>query len=176
MRNVFLTTFCLAALVACNKPEKPAEVVVEVKPQPAEFADPKYSEIGKQGLSRLSAGDVEGWMGSFADNATYLWSSGDSLSGKKAITDYWKDRRGKVIDSISFVNDIWLALKVNQPQRMEQPGVWLLSWKQTKVKYKNGKKLSFWVHTDMHFDSSDKIDRLIHYVDRAPINAALGKN
>ena len=32
-----------------------------------------------------------------------------------------------------------------------------------------------WIHTDLHFNENDKIDRLIQYLDRAPINAALAK-
>jgi hypothetical protein len=42
------------------------------------------------------------------------------------------------------------------------------------VKYKNGKKLAFWVHTDYHYDANNKIDRAVQYIDRAPINSALG--
>ncbi len=179
MKNVLLALFCIAALVACNKPEqKVAESdTTETKPPAqSEFADPKYTEIGKQGIAQLTSGDIDGWMNSFADNAVYLWSAGDSLTGKKAITDYWKDRRVKVIDSISFVSDIWLPLKVNQPQKgPDMAGNWLLSWYQVNVKYKNGKKLSFWVHSDMHFNDADKIDRFIQYIDMSPIKAALAK-
>ena len=122
----------------------------------------------------MSSGDIDGWLNSFADNATYVWSRGDSLAGKKAIDDYWRNRRTKVIDSISFVNDIWLPLKVNQPQKgPDMKGNWLLSWYQVRVKFKNGKKLMFAVHADLHFNDADKIDRLLQYIDSAPINAAL---
>jgi hypothetical protein len=31
------------------------------------------------------------------------------------------------------------------------------------------------IHTDMHFNDADKIDRVIQYLDRVPINAALAK-
>jgi hypothetical protein len=145
------------------------------KPQPAEFADPKYAQIGKDGLAALSSGNIDSWMTSFADNAVYIWSNGDSLAGKAAITAYWKKRRSEVIDSISFMNDIWLPIKVNQPQKVEQPGNWLLAWYQVSAKYKNGKRMGQWIHTDMHFDANDKIDRFIQYLDHAPINAALKK-
>ena len=119
---------------------------------------------------------MDTWLTAFADSAKYYWSGGDSLIGKPAIADYWKNRYAKVIDSISFVNDIWTPLKINESQRgPDAPGVWLLSWYQVKVKYKNGQKLSFWVHTDLHYDSSDKIDIVVQYIDRAPINAALAK-
>jgi hypothetical protein len=185
MRKMLTLAAGCCILFACNN--KPAESTAtttdttaaaakETKPMATEFADAKYTDMGKKNLAQLSSGDVDGWMTAYADNARFVWSSGDSLAGKAAITDYWKQRRGKVIDSITFTNDIWLPIKVNQPQKgPDLPGVWLLSWYQTNVKYKNGKKLSFWVHTDNHYDANDKIDRTVQYLDRAPINKALGK-
>jgi len=140
--------------------------------QPAEFADMKYAGIGKKGLDELSRGDIDGWMTSFADNAVYLWNSGDSLVGKQAITDYWKKRRADVIDSVTYSNHIFLPIKVNRPQSVEAPGIWLLSWYRIDAKYKTGKRMTQWAHADMHFDAADKIDRVILYLDRAPINEA----
>ena len=32
-----------------------------------------------------------------------------------------------------------------------------------------------WIHTDYHFDRNDKVDRVIQYIDKAAINAALPK-
>jgi hypothetical protein len=146
------------------------------KMQQAEFADAKYSEMGKKMMDQFANGDVDGYVANYADNAVYRWSAGDSLGGKDAIAKYWKDRRMNVIDSISFSNDIWLPIKVNTPQKgPDSPGNWLLSWYQVNVKYKTGKKLIFWVHADHHFDANDKIDQTIQYIDRAPINAALAK-
>ena len=148
----------------------------EGKTAPAEFADAKYAEVGKKGIAALSAGDVDGWVSSYADNAVYVWNNGDSIAGKTAITAYWKKRRTEVIDSITFTNAIFLPIKVNQPQSVEQPGIWLLGWYQTNAKYKaTGKKMIQWMHTDMHFDTNDKIDRVIMYLDRASINAAMTK-
>jgi hypothetical protein len=169
---------------ACSNP-KPADekseatvdsaATAQIKDQPVEFSDPMYSDIGRKGLASLSSGDIDGWMTSYADNAVYLWNNGDSLAGKPAITAYWKKRRGEVIDSISFTNQIWLPIKVNKPQSVEQTGIWLLGWYQTSAKYKTGKSMSQWIHTDQHFDASGKIDRVIQYLDRAPINAATKK-
>ena len=132
-------------------------------------------DVGKKGIAALSAGDVEGWMNGYADNAVYVWNNGDSIAGKAAITAYWKKRRTEAIDSISFTNAIFLPIKVNQPQSVEAPGVWLLGWYQVNAKYKTGKRMTQWIHTDMHFDANDKIDRVIQYLDRAPINAAMMK-
>ncbi len=178
MKNAFYALVAVLLFLACTPPkqdqQKEVQPAVEAKPQQAEFADPKYVDIGKQGLAAMASGDVAKWMEGFADNATYNWSGGDSLVGKKAISDYWTDRRTKVIDKLNFTKDIWFAIKINQSQRgPDAPGVWLMSWYQVNATYKNGASLMFWVHTDMHFDANDKIDRAVQYIDRAPINAAL---
>ena len=181
MRKLFLPFLGLVLLIACNN-EKPAEQKTETaaagetkEAAPAEFADAKYSEIAGKGIDALSAGDVDGWMAGFADNAVYQWNSGDSLAGKAAIADYWKKRRTEVIDSITFNNRIFLPVKVNKPQSIEAPGTWVLCWYQTNAKYKTGKRMVQWIHTDLHFDANDKIDRVIQYVDRSLINAATQK-
>lgn len=171
---------CSTFLFACNTPEtadnNAAATQPEAKQQPTEFADTKYSDIGKRGIAALASGDVDGWMADFADNTKYYWNGGDSLIGKAAITEYWKKRRGEVIDSMHFMNDIWLPLKVNMPQQQVQTaGVWLLSWYQVMAKYKTGKTMGQWIHTDMHFDANDKIDQVVQYIDRAPIMAATTK-
>lgn len=156
---------------------KDEDTKMKMKPmdgmQPAEFADMKYAAIGKKGLEALSSGDIDGWMTNFADNAVYQWNNGDSLAGKQAIRDYWKKRRTEVIDSLTYSSPIFLPIKVNKPQSVEAPGIWLLSWYKVDAKYKNGKKMTQWMHADMHFDAADKIDLAIIYMDRAPINEAM---
>jgi hypothetical protein len=184
MKKILTIVSGCVILLACNNEQKTdadTKMASETsdssaKKQQAEFADAKYVDQGKSSLSKFENGDVEGWLSDFADNAVYAWSSGDSIVGKKAIIDYWKDRRMNVIDSIKFTNDIWLPIKVNTAQKgPDLPGVWLLSWYQVDVKYKSAKKLSFWVHTDFHYNDNDKIDRAVQYIDRAPINAATAK-
>ena len=151
-------------------------VVAPAKVLPTEIADSKYSDIARKGFDALSSGDIDGWMSSFADNAVYVWNNGDSLAGKAAITAYWKKRRSEVIDSISFFSQIWLAVKVNVPQQPAHlPGIWALSWHATSAKYKTGKHMTQWMHTAFHFDANDKIDRVIQFLDRVPINAATKK-
>lgn len=181
MKQSFAAVLLAILFFACGN-EQPADVKTDTPPAeaaatppPAEFADAKYAAIGKSGLASLSSGDIDGWMTSFADNAVYVWNNGDSLVGKPAITEYWKKRRTESIETISFTNEIWVPLKVNQPQSLEQPGVWLLGWYQTTAKYKTGKSMTQWIHTDSHFDANDKIDRVIQYLDRVPINAAATK-
>jgi hypothetical protein len=183
MRKALAWGLCSSLFFACN--QKPAEdktetkadssAAAQTKTQPVEFADAKYSEIGKKGLASLTSGDIDTWMNGFADNAVWIWNNGDSLVGKPAVTSYWKKRRTEVIDSISFRDDIWLPVKVNQPQGMEQTGIWLLGWYQVSAKYRNGNRAGQYIHTDYHFDGNDKIDRVIQYLDRAVINAALKK-
>lgn len=176
-----LFAFCCGViLIACNKPqETPAETAtpaVPAEPPATEIADAKYSEIGKQGIAALASGDIDAWMASFADNARYYFNNGDSIVGKQAITDYWKDRRGNVIDKIEFKNDIWTPLKINKPQKgPDQAGVWLLCWYQVTASYKNGGTMTQWIHTDLHFDAQDKIDVVVQYLDRAAIMAAMPK-
>ncbi|ULQ54637.1 nuclear transport factor 2 family protein [Flavihumibacter fluvii] len=181
MKKFLVGLFISAILIACNN-EKPAEQkdessavpVPEAKMQPVEFADPKYMEMGKNALAALSKGDVAGWMNGYADNAVFQWNNLDSAVGKAAITDYWTKRRTESIDSITFTNMIFLPVKVNQPQSIEQPGVWLLGWYTVNAKYKKtGKRMIQLLHTDIHFNSSDQIDRVIMYIDRVPVNAAM---
>jgi hypothetical protein len=183
MKKMFVWALGSVLFFGCND-EKATEATsetattpaaTETKAGPAEFADMKYAEIGKKGLAALSAGDIDGWMAGYADNAVYVWNNGDSLAGKAAIADYWKKRRTEAIDSISFTNQIFLPIKVNQPQSVEQPGIWVLSWYMTSAKYKTGKRMTQWIHTDMHFNDADQIDRVIQYLDRVPINAAMAK-
>lgn len=182
MRKLFFPLLAMVLFIACNN-EKPAEKTettaaagTETKEvAQAEFADARYGDIANKGIDALSSGDIDAWMASYADNAVYVWNSGDSLAGKAAISAYWKKRRSEVIDSITFNNRVVLSIKVNKPQSVEAPGNWALCWWQTNAKYKTGKKMSQWIHTDMHFDANDKIDRVIQYVDRVPINEATKK-
>lgn len=181
MKKNFLLAVALVLIAACNSSstnnkQQDSTASSETKQQPAEFADPKYTDIGKKAMAAMSSGDMDSWISMFSDSARYYWNGGDSLIGKTAINDYWKKRRTEVIDSITFKNDIWLPVKVNEPQQAVQaPGVWLLSWNQVTAKYKNGKTMSQWIHTDYHFDANDKVDRVIQYIDMAPIKAALAK-
>lgn len=182
MRKLLLPLMGIVFMVACNN-EKPAEnketsvapATESKETPPAEFADKKFVEIASKQLDALTAGDVDGWLNGYTDKAVYIWNNGDSLAGKKAITDYWKNRRANVIDSITFTNRVFLPVKVNKPQSIEQPGNWVLCWYLTSAKYKTGKSMHQWIHTDIHFDANDKIDRLIQYVDRSLINAASAK-
>jgi hypothetical protein len=187
MKKILTLAVAFPLLFACNsKPDQSNEMgagktgtttMDSVNQNKAvEFADSKYMDIGRQQIQQLANGNVDGFMSQFADNAVFLWSGGDSLTGKKEIDNYWRNRRMNVIDSLKITNDIWLPIKVNQPQKgPDMPGIWLLSWFQFDSKYKNGKRAGGWIHADLHFDSKDKIDRYIQYIDRLPLQVANAK-
>ena len=179
MKKLFLVALCIPLFfIGCKKEAAvtpAATTPSDAAPAAVEIADAKYSEVGKKAIAAMAKGDMDGWVADYADNAKYYWNGGDSLVGKPAIDKYWRDRRANVIDSISFKNDIWIPVKINKPQRMEKPGVWLMGWYQVTAKYKKGKSMTQWMHILYHFDTNDKIDQIEHFVDRAPINAAMGK-
>jgi len=139
---------------------------------PVEFADMKFADMARKSLDQFEAGDIAGWMEQFADNAVYAWNTGDSLAGKEAIAEFWTKRRNEVIDSIQFLNEICLPIQVNQPQSVEAPGVWVLTWHQTNALYKSGKRMQQWMHADLHYNADGKVDRVIQYMDLASIQAA----
>jgi len=163
------------ALFACSSPKPEtadAAITAEAKPAPVEIADSSYVNTCKQGLASLSSGDVDGYTNSLADKAVFQWNAGDSLSGKEAITKYWKDRRGNVIDKLTINNQIWLGIKVNE-SKQSRTGIWVFGWANITASYKGGKSMSQWIHNAYHFDASDKIDQIVQFLDRAPISAAL---
>ena len=183
MKNLLFLLLILigAGLISCS-PQKPAESADEgmaadttKAAEPAEFADTRYMDLGKKMLAQFASGDIDGYMANFADNAVYQWNNGDSIAGKAVITDFWKKRRGEVIDSISFTNQIFLPVKVNKPQSTEPTGIYLLSWYQTHAKYKTGKSMTQGMHAVIHFDANDKIDFVYQYRDNALIEAAMKK-
>jgi len=177
MKKLILFVLCSSLFIGCKK-EMPTEeasappAATETE-APTEFADAKYSEIGKQSLAALTKGDMDSWMANYADNAKYYWNYGDSLVGKPAIDKYWRDRRANVIETITFETPIWLPIKVNKLENVPVKGIWLLAWYKTTAKYKGGKSMTQWIHTAFHFDANDKIDEVNQYVDRASINAAM---
>jgi len=177
MKKLFLIVLCASLFVGCKK-ETAAEPAVKDQVAtegvaPVEFADAKYTEIGKKSLEALSKGDMEAWMSNYADNAKYYWNDGDSLIGKPAIDKFWRDRRTNTIETIFFEKDIWLPIKVNEKGHIPMDGYWLLSWYKTTAKYKGGKSMTQWIHTTYHFDAKDKIDMVNQYLDKSVIMAAL---
>jgi len=145
----------------------------ETKKAATEVLD--LSEAGgvKAGFAALANRDVNAMSANYDDNIAYRWSGGDSAIGKKAVMDYWNARL-KLIDSLSFSEVILLPIKINESQSPQYAtlGKWVLAWNFSHVKYKNGKWLHFWVHTDYHYNDAGKVDAVVQYIDRHPIMEA----
>ena len=60
-------------------------------------------------------------------------------------------------------------------ENVKKTGNWLLGWYKTTAKYKGGKSMTQWIHTDFHFDENDKIDEVNQYLDKSAINEAMKK-
>lgn len=180
MKKVLLLAAGCIFLYACNnekKDDKQAEkpAIETTTPQSEILSDAKYTDLGKSFMNSLASGDMAGYGNAYADTAKYFWNGGDSLVGKPAIVDYWTKRRHDVIDSLKYSQDIWLPVKVNRPQQHEMTGVWLMAWHIVTAKYKTGKSMTQWMHMLLHFNSVDKIDQVLQFVDKVPINAAASK-
>jgi hypothetical protein len=142
------------------------------KKGPAELLDMSLAEPMRASFTAFTKGDIDGFTSEFADNVKYYWSGGDSAIGKQAAKDYWTGR-WKLIDSLSHSDDIYLPIQVNESQTpLERTGKYLLHWTLITVKYKNGKKLTFWLHNVNHYNDAGKIDEVVSFYDRAPIVAA----
>ena len=143
------------------------------EPPQSEFADAKYTDIGKAAMSQFQSGNIDEWLTYYSDSAVIRQSPVDSIYGKTAIAKLWKDMRKMETGSIKIEKDIWLPLKVNRTQKGAdlEEGIWLLNWHHVNLEYKNEKRQMFWVHTDFHFDKNDKIDIMLEYFDAGPIVA-----
>ncbi|MFI5133454.1 MAG: nuclear transport factor 2 family protein [Chitinophagales bacterium] len=175
-RIFFIATGCML-LFACNnkkteEPKTTGTTVSEKKPA-TEILDLSAADPITKSLAAFSKGDLDGMTADYDDNVRYTWSSGDSAIGKKAVKAFYAGR-WKLIDSISFSNDIKLPIQVNESQQPQvaPPGKWVLYWVMTNVKYKNGKRLTFWQHSVNHFNDAGKIDFVGLYLDRQPIMEA----
>jgi len=178
MKNLIFALLGCGILWACSQPKPEAATpAAPVERQPMEIGDSKYIEISKQGLQAIREGNIDAYTASFADNAKFSWNYLDSIVGKQAISDYWKDRRGRVIDTLIFSNDIWVVVRANEPPATGVPtGTWVYGWYKATAKYNaTGKSMTQWIHQVQHFDANDKIDHTIQFLDRALIQAALKK-
>jgi ketosteroid isomerase-like protein len=185
-QNMFMKQtirFLLLAVIfaACSNDQTAADsssttmdsASTEVNSRDYSFGDDKYVQMAKQTMQDLSSGNVDGFLSTYADNAIYRFSGGDSLNGKQAITDYWKKRRLEVIDSLSYSGEVWLPINVSKPMTPNQlTGNYALTWNMVHAKYKSGKSMSQRMHMVFHFNDSDKVDRVTQYLDRVPVLAA----
>ena len=154
-----------------QKRPMPLQKQQPLKKKPAsELLDLSAADGVKQSFEAFAKGDVDAMAANFADNIRYFWSSGDSLSGKQAVVDYYKGR-WKVIDSASVSETIVLPIQSNESQstKYAPTGKWVLYWGLWTVKYKNGKKINFWMHNANHFNDAGKVDQVAQYLDRHQI-------
>jgi SnoaL-like protein len=173
--GVILSAFLF--LLSCNN-EATTEATgaatdsTSIKPS-TEVLDVSEADAVKASFAALSKGDVDAMIANYDDNARQVWSAGDSAVGKQAIKDYWTGR-WKLIDSLTFSEVIVLPIRLNESQspKYAPNGKWVLTWTFSHVKYKNGKKLDFWVHTDYYYNEAGKIASVIQYIDRYPIMEA----
>lgn len=168
------TIFISCAEKAEEKPKDEAAAVTtaETKKAASEILDISEADGVKAGTAALANKDINGMTASYDDNILYRWSGGDSAKGKQAVIDYWNGRL-KLIDSISFTDNVLLAVKVNEPQsKYDHAGKWVLAWNFAHVKYKNGKWLHFGVHSVYHYNDAGKVDEVTQYLDRHPIMEA----
>jgi len=163
MKKIIILLIC-GALGACDQ-------VKEVPP--IELVDPKYVGFSKGILTALCEGDIDKFIAPYTENATYRWNYGDSLVGRQAIIDYWKARRSEVIDTITFKNESWLAIRANKPPSHLKPGVYVLSWADFTITYTNGSTIDMNIHTVFGYDNNDKVAITVQYLDRSLIEKAL---
>lgn len=179
MKRIMIGVFISALLFACNNEKKDDKAVTEpttvssAEKKPAsELLDISEGDPLKKSFEAFSKGDVDGMVSIYSDSVFYSFSGGDSLIGKQAVKDYYNGR-WKLIDSLKFSDQIVLPVQVNESQsKAAPPGKWILFWTATDVKYKNGKKLHFWLHNVNHYNDKGKIDFVGQYIDRAPLMAA----
>ncbi len=170
---IFVSTF----LFACNneKKDETAATAPELKSDKAQapvelIADSNLVNGTKATMAAFENKDVNGYTANMADDVRFLWSGGDSLVGKQAVKDYYTGRFN-IIDTIRFSNPIFLPVKANVSPNggVTAAGTWMLDWYMVNVKYKNGKRIGFWVHNAMHYNDAGKIDQVAQYIDRHPI-------
>lgn len=179
MKKVIFGVFISALLIACNEKteEKTGSIEAPVssndkKSGVDEMLPLSEADGVKNGFIAFSKGDIDGMTAEYADTARQLWSNLDSLVGKKAIQDYYRSR-WTLIDSLTFSEFVLVPMKANVQQSQYAPvGKWVLAWALAHVKYKNGKKIDFWLHNDYHYNDAGKVDFVVQYIDMHPIREA----
>jgi len=175
MKKFLFGVLVSTIIISCAEKaeEKPKEettpVTTETKKTGDEILAMSEADGAKNSLMAFAKGDVAGMTANYDDNAKYYWSSGDSLTGKQAIADYYTGR-WKIIDSVNIIGQVVLPVKVNVSQAQGHSlGKWVLVWSNLQVKYKNGKTIRFWTHADYHYNDAGKVDVAVQYIDRHQI-------
>lgn len=166
-------------LFACNNEVKDDKATTDStavsssdKKPAAALLDMSEADPVKKSFDAFSKGDVDAMVSIYDDTVFYAFSGGDTLRGKLAVADYYKGR-WKLLDSVQFSDQIVLPIQVNESQSKAAPaGKWVLFWSAVDAKYKNGKKIHFWIHNVNHYNDAGKIDFASQYIDRVPLMEA----
>lgn len=183
MKKILFGVLISAFLFSCNNEKKDDKKTDETtsttkmadgdKKPASELLDVSAADPLKKSFAAFAKADMDGMVAVYDDNVRYTWSSGDSLVGKQAVKDYYAGR-WKLIDSMTISNEIVLPVQVNESQQPKYApaGKWVLYWAMVDVKYKNGKKITFWMHNVNHMNDGGKIDYVGQYIDRHQIMEA----
>jgi hypothetical protein len=178
MKHILLFSMFISLAACNNKPVENAQVkAAATTTAPGDFAwgNQSLADAIQQMNQDFQKGNMEAWLQRYSDDAVFLFSSGDTMTGKNAIAQYWNERRLRVIDTIEMTNEVLMPVNLRNPQGQYSSGNWLMNWYQVDVRFQNKEKLRFWVHVDHHFNNAGLIDRSIQYMDFVPIKNALQK-
>jgi ketosteroid isomerase-like protein len=169
MQKLVLLIAVVALLSTCSQPKSETSSVSA----PVEMGDSTKTSLCKASYTALIAGDVDAFAASMSDDVVFRWNAGDSIAGKAAVIEYWKDRRENVIDQLAIKNDIWLPLKVNTLSNLT-PGEYVLMWADLTSTYQfGGTTMNQRIHRVHRFNKEGKIDYITHYIDRYDVANAL---
>lgn len=179
MKKILMGVFISTIVLSCNDAKKeepattPAAAASETKKAATEILDPSEATAVQDGYAAFAKQDFDGATANYDDNVRHFTAAGDSLIGKQAVKDSYKTLWER-IDSIAFEPVIVFPVKINESAapRYARVGKWVFSWAFVHVKYKNAKKLNFWMHQDYHYGENGKVDQVVQYIDRAPIMEA----
>lgn len=178
MKKILFGVFISTIVLSCNDAKKeeaaatPA-AATETKMAATEILDPSEGKAIQDGYAAFAKQDFDGATAAYDDNVRHYAAAGDSLIGKEAVKGSYKELWQR-IDSIEFSPVIVLPVKINESTAPQyaRVGKWAFSWAFVHVKYKNAKRLNFWMHQDYHYGDNGKVDQVVQYIDRAPIMEA----
>ena len=169
MQKLVVLLVVVAVLNSCNQPKTETAAA----PAPVELGDSTKADLAKASYMALIAGDVDGFAASMSDDAVFCWNSSDSLVGKTAILEYWKDRRENVIDTLEIRNDVWMPLRINKfPNANSGEYVMMWAWLTSTYQF-GGKPMVQRFYQVYRFNSEGKINHITHYIDRYAISESL---
>ncbi len=175
MKKIPAIAIALFLLSACNsgtdsKPvENEAPAANSERPTATDAANsivlpPSSTDGVKKAIEAYASGDISAFTADMDENIKFYYPApGDSLVGKKAVSDFYTKRRA-MADSIQVVNPIYLGIRNSTNPAVAQ-GDWLMAWYTYAIKYKNGKRIGLPIHVVQHLNSAGKVDIMAMYYD-----------